>query len=218
MLTVLLTRHGHTDRSEPEQYLGQRIHATLTERGRRDAAGLAERLYGVSIDRVITSPLARAVETATILSADSGADVEIDDRLMELDYGAWEGLTVEEIDSRFPGQFDLYELNPATHEIGGGESGQEVAARVSNLIDDLLDWGLAPGGGDRTCLLVGHSSVNRILLAFALGVPLADYRRRFDQDWVSLTVLRWKDRESGPLLRLANDQAHVKGLRGATWE
>lgn len=218
MLTVLLTRHGHTDRSEPEQYLGQRLHATLTDRGRRDAAALAERLAGVSIDRIVSSPLGRAIETAQILAANNTASVETDERLMELDYGAWEGLTVEEIDRRFPGQFELYETNPAMHEIGGGESGQEAAARVSNLIDDLLHWGLAAGAPDRTCLLVGHSSVNRILLALVLGVPLADYRRRFDQDWASLTVLRWKSRASGPLLRLANDQAHIKGISGNTWD
>ena len=217
MLTVLLTRHGHTDRSEPEQYLGQRLHATLTDRGRRDAAALAERLESVPVDRIISSPLGRAVETATILAARIDADVETDDRLKELDYGEWEGLTVDEIERRFPGQYDLYELNPAMHEVGAGESGQEVAARLSNLIDDLLDWGLADGAADRTCVIVGHSSVNRILLALALGVPLADYRRRFDQDWASLTVLRWKDRDSGPLLRLANDQAHIKGVRGNTW-
>jgi broad specificity phosphatase PhoE len=218
VLTVLLTRHGHTDRSEPEQYLGQRLHATLTDRGRRDAAALADRLEGVPVDRIVTSPLGRAVETATILAAGSAAVVETDERLKELDYGAWEGLTVEEIERRFPGQFGLYELNPAMHEVGGGESGHEVAARVSNLIDDLLDWGLGDGAPDRTCVLVGHSSVNRILLALVLGVPLPDYRRRFDQDWLNLTVLRWKDRESGALLRLANDQAHIKGIRGTTWE
>ena len=51
MLTLLLTRHGHTDRSEPEQYLGQRVEAALSERGRTSAARLAERLADVRIDR-----------------------------------------------------------------------------------------------------------------------------------------------------------------------
>ncbi len=217
MLTVLLTRHGHTDRSEPEQYLGQRIHASLTERGRRDAAALSARLEGVQVDRIISSPLGRAVETAQILAARTHAPVEPDERLSELDYGAWEGLTVEEIDERFPGERDEYNANPALTRVGGGETGLDVAARLSHLVDELLDWWQA-AGADRTCLLVGHSSLNRILLAVVLGLPLEDYRRRFKQDWASLTVLRWESRDDGPLLMLSNDESHSKGIRGATWE
>ena len=217
MLTVLLTRHGHTDRSEPEQYLGQRIHATLTERGRRDAERLADRLEGVHVDRIISSPLGRAVETSTILAARVHAEVETDERLTELDYGAWEGLTVEVIDEKFPGERKLYSTDPASHQVGGGESGYEVAARVADFIEGLLTWGLADGA-DRTCVLVGHSSLNRVLLATVMGVQLNDYRRRFEQDWASLTVLRWESREEGPKLLLANDQSHSKGVRGATWD
>ena len=217
MLTVLLTRHGHTDKSEPEQYLGQRIQASLTERGRRDAEALAQRLEGVEMDRIISSPLGRAVETAQILAARIGAAVETDERLTELDYGAWEGLTVEAIDSRFPGERAEYDANPALTRVGGGESGLDVAARLSHFVDDLLDW-WQKQTVDRTCLLVGHSSLNRVLLALLLDVPLADYRRRFKQDWVNLTVLRWESREDGPLLTLANDESHSKGGRGATWD
>lgn len=217
MLTVLLTRHGHTDRSDPEQYLGQHIQATLTDRGRSDAAALADRLHGIQVDRVISSPLDRAVDTAQILADRVGASVEIDDRLTELDYGAWEGLTVEEIDRRFPGERDLYEADPSIHRVGGGESGLAVAARVGDFMESLIEW-WEDAATDRTCLLVGHSSLNRILLAVVLGVPLADYRRRFKQDWASLTVLRWESRAAGPLLMLANDESHSKGVRGATWD
>lgn len=216
MLTVLLTRHGHTDRSEPEQYLGQRVHASLTERGRRDAEALAQRLEGVAVDRIISSPLGRAVETAQILAGRIGSPVETDERLTELDYGEWEGLTVEEIDSRFPGELPIYEANPAIIQVGGGENGLQVAARITSAVDDLLGW-WEQQTADLTCVVVGHSSVNRILLAIALGVPLADYRRRFEQDWASLTVLRWYTRDEGPLLLLANDQSHTRGVRGATW-
>ncbi len=217
VLTVLLTRHGHTDRSEPEQYLGQRVHASLTERGRRDAEALANRLEPVPIDRIISSPLGRAVETAQILAARVHVDVETDERMTELDYGVWEGLQVEEIDARFPGERQLYNANPATHPVGGGESGLAVAARVGAFMEELIGWWLAERA-DRTCILVGHSSVNRVLLAQVLGVPLADYRRRFKQDWANLTVLRWESREEGPMLMLGNDDAHTQGLRGATWE
>ena len=217
VLTVLLTRHGHTDKSEPEQYLGQRVPAVLTDRGQRDAVALAERLEGVPIERIISSPLGRAVETAHILAARMEARVETDDRLTELDYGAWEGLTVEEINGRFPGEFELYDDNPAVYRVGGGESGLAVASRLHDFVEDLLEWSERKRT-PRTCLVVGHSSVNRILLADVMGVPLSDYRRRFEQDWANLTVLRWESPPAGPLLLLSNDQSHSRGLRGATWD
>ena len=217
MLTVLLTRHGHTVRSEPEQYLGQHVNAPLSERGRNDARALATRLAPVVIDRLITSPLGRSLETAEILAAGRSLEVEPDNRLVELDYGAWEGLTIEEIERRFPGEREQYDANPAIHRVGGGESGLQVAARLATLIDDLLGWWEATGG-DRSCVLVGHSSVNRVFLALVLDVPLPDYRRRFRQDWANLTVLEWPDRASGPELVLGNDLSHTRGDIGVTWQ
>ena len=217
MLTILLTRHGHTDRSDPEQYLGQHVQASLSERGRKDAEALADRLQDVQVDRIISSPLGRAVDTAQIIGRRVGTPVEVDERLTELDYGAWEGLTVDEIDRRFPNERELYDADPSIHRVGGGESGLNVGARVGDLMESLVGWWEGEGA-DRTCLLVGHSSLNRVLLAVVMGVPLADYRRRFKQDWASLTVLRWESRAAGPLLMLANDEGHSKGVHGATWD
>ncbi|CAN5748680.1 histidine phosphatase family protein [soil metagenome] len=215
MLTLLLTRHGHTDRSEPEQYLGQQVDATLTERGRADAQALAERLSAVQIDRVIASPLGRAMETARIVAA--GRAVEPDARLAEMDYGSWEGITTAEIESRYPLDYARYDEDPATFHVGGAENGEQVARRVESLLESLLDWWESEAG-ERACLLVGHSSVNRVLLAFSLGVPLRDYRRRFQVDWASLSVLRWTERNAGPRLLLANDLGHVRDLGGHTWD
>jgi broad specificity phosphatase PhoE len=215
VLTLLLTRHGHTDRSEPEQYLGQHVEAALSERGRASAARLAERLADVKIDRIVSSPMTRAVETAHIVAR--GRGVEVDARLAELDYGAWEGLTVDEIERRFPGQFEQYDADPAGHRVGGGESGRQVARRLGRLVGELVDWAEADGGG-LCCLLVGHSSVNRVLLAMLLEVELRDYRRRFRQDWANLTVLHWPNRDEGPMLLLDNDVAHILGVHGPTWD
>jgi phosphoserine phosphatase len=216
VLTILLTRHGHTQVSDPEKYLGRRIPASLSERGRADALKLGERLKSVPIDRVISSPLERAHETAQLIVGDRRMDVETDERLIEFDYGAWEGIPVPEIEERLPAEYALYDANPAIYHVGGGENGLQAAQRALALIDYLLDWWT--GEGDRTVLLVGHSSINRALLAAITGIPMADYRRRFLQDWANLTVLQWHDRDSGPLLVRVNDMAHVHGATGADWD
>ncbi len=228
VLTIVLTRHGLTDKSIPEHYLGQRITAELTESGRTAAEALGARLEGIPFRRVISSPLARARDTAVIVAR--GRPVETDARLAEMDYGEWEGLTIEEIEQRYSDLRRRWEDDPATVRCPGGENGSEVERRVRGLLGELIDPpATAPGSESPTdvpadaaglpVLLVGHSSVNRILLTSMLGVPLRDYRRRFVQDWASLTVLRFKGSlDDGAQLVLANDRAHLVGVSGATWD
>jgi broad specificity phosphatase PhoE len=215
VLTILLTRHGHTDLSEPDRYLGRRIDASLSDRGRHAAQALGDRLKSVPMDRVISSPLERAQETARLIVGDRGLNVETDERMIEFDYGGWEGMTTDEVADKLHDQYELYDANPAIYRPGGGENGNQAAERAMALIEYLLDWW--GGEGDRTVLLVGHSSINRVLLAAITNVPMADYRRRFLQDWANLTVLRWHDRDGGPLLALVNDMAHNRGVSGDTW-
>jgi broad specificity phosphatase PhoE len=235
MLTLVLTRHGLTDRSDPEQHLGQRIDISINEAGRAQAQGLAHRLSAVRFDRVITSPLFRARETAEIIVP--GVDVEADPRLKEMDYGDWEGLTYEQIEERDAAGRREWELAPDRLACPGGESGNDVADRVRAFLVDLLEehkaWhakasfraATSPGGPgapprERPILAVAHSSTNRILLCVALGTDVRDYRKRFVQGQANLTVLRWEG-EDGPAdakLLVGNDLGHVRRAGGIPWE
>ena len=87
VLTLVATRHGLTTRSVPEQHIGQRIDVPLSTQGLRQAHALARRLDGIAFDRILTSPMTRARETAEIVAA--GRAVVGDARLTELDYGEW---------------------------------------------------------------------------------------------------------------------------------
>lgn len=245
MLTLVLTRHGLTDRSEPEQHLGQRIDVSINDAGQRQAEALGRRLKPVAFDRVITSPLFRARETAeTILATGAGGRVgrsgggllEADPRLREMDYGAWEGRTYAEI-GRSDGAFrKAWERTPDQLACPGGESGLDVAGRVTAFLSDLLDdhraWharasfraatsGAGAGGPqpDRPVLAVGHASTNRVLLCVALGIPVGEFRRRFVQDPVNLTVLRWEDGAAPDeaSLWLMNDRSHLVDAGSAPW-
>jgi broad specificity phosphatase PhoE len=208
VLTLILTRHGATDRSNPEQHLGQRIDIPLSEAGRAAAQALGRRLEGVRFDRIIASPLRRAQETARL--ALPGADVETDARLAEMDYGEWEGLTYEAIAERDGERRRAWEEDPEASACPGGESGADVARRVRAFLADAAQAGQV--------LAVAHSTTNRILLAVALHVPVREYRRRFQQEPANLTVLRFPgSADEGALLLLGDDMSHVRGTRGATW-
>ncbi len=235
MLTLVLTRHGLTDRSEPEQHLGQHIDISLSDAGRRQAEALGRRLAGVRFERRISSPLFRAQETAAILAR--GLSVETDPRLKEMDYGAWEGLTYGQIDERGRSTRREWELAPDRLACPGGESGNDVGLRVRSFLEDLLAdqraWsarasfraatatggGGEPDTGERVVLVVAHSSTNRVLMCLALGTDLRDYRKRFVQAQANLTVLRWESAD-GPedaKLLVANDLGHLRGANEVPW-
>lgn len=237
MLTLVLTRHGPTTRSSPEQHLGQRIDVPLSQAGREDAQRLGARLFGVSFERTLASPLVRAMETARIAVPD--AEVESDPRLLEMDYGRWEGQTYPQIEADDGLYRARWEADPGSLSCPGGESGDEVARRVRAFLDDLITWSRDPDEAfdpfdptdqtsapqasaeppDHRVLVVAHSSLNRVLLCVAVGVPVRDFRRRFRQEPANLTVLRFPGRlGSGALVLLENDVAHLRGVNGATWD
>ena len=212
MLTVILTRHGATSRSDPEQHLGQGIDIGLSDAGRSAARALGARLEGVAFDRIVSSPLRRALETAGTVAP--RRRVETDPRIAEMDYGEWEGLTYEEIYARDLELRRRWEDDPAGTPCPGGESGDDVAARARSFLADAI----ARGPHDGRILIVAHATLNRILLCVALGVPVRDYRRRFRQDPTNLTVLRFAGHiEDGALLLVANDTWHL-GAAAAPWQ
>ena len=227
MLTVVLTRHGLTPRSVPEQHLGQHIDTPLSGEGRAQATALAERLAPIVFDRIVSSPLRRARETAEAVASVEGRGgqaIETDQRLLEMDYGDWEGLTYAEIEARDLAERRRWEADPATVACPNGESGNEVAARVRSFLGDLLTTGRGPAGdeppAEQRVVLVGHSSLNRIFVCVAMGIPVREFRNRIVQGQVNLTVLRWVDGrgvDEAELL-LLNDLAHVRRPPQTPWE
>ena len=234
MLTLVLTRHGLTDRSTPEQHLGQRIDVSINDAGRRQAEALARRLAPVAFDRVLTSPLFRARETAAIVAP--GSSIEADPRLREMDYGAWEGRTyaqIAEADGAFRRE---WERSPDVLACPGGESGNDVAERVRGFLGDLLDehrawhakasfraatsgWGSTTPRIERPVLAVAHSTVNRVLICVALAIEIREFRHRLDQDQANLTVLQW-ELEAAPdegRMLLMNDTAHLRRANEVPW-
>jgi broad specificity phosphatase PhoE len=217
MLTLVLTRHGLTPRSDPEQHLGQHLDLGLSDEGREQVAALAGRIARERFDRIVSSPLLRARETAEAIAR--GRSVESDPRLMEMDYGRWEGLTYAEIDEVDAAYRRSWEADPASLACPGGESGDDVAARAATFLADLLRW--ASGAGpDPVVLAVAHSTFNRILLCAAMEVPVREYRRRFTQAQVNVTALRYRDGAAAGQARLLvlNDLGHIRASDQAPWE
>jgi probable phosphoglycerate mutase len=225
MLTLVLTRHGLTARSLPEQHLGQRIDIGLSEAGQAQAAALGQRLAGVAFERILASPLARARQTATIVrtTLPTRPDIEVDPRLAEMDYGRWEGLTYDQIEQEDAAARASWEDDPATIACPGGESGDQVAERARAFLVDLIGWHEGRHGhatlDERPVLAVAHSTLNRVLVCVATGIPVREFRRRFSQDQANLTVLRFEHGvgPSDARIVLLNDTAHLHAPSAVPW-
>jgi broad specificity phosphatase PhoE len=225
MLTLVLTRHGITSRSVPEQHLGQRIDVGLSAAGRSQARALGRRLVGVRFERIVSSPLLRARQTAAIVRAalPQAPQLELDARLQEMDYGAWEGLTYDQVDEGDPALRARWEVDPAANACPGGESGDDVAWRATAFLVDLIAWHDGRHGAgsadERPVLAVAHSTLDRVLICVATAIPVREYRRRFSQDQANLTVLRFEhgDGPSDARIVLLNDTAHLRSPGARPW-
>ena len=173
MLHVYLLRHGETAwNADGNRYCG-RTDRTLTEKGVTQARTAGNRLEGIVFDAAYSSPLKRAYDTAEM--AGRGMEVGTDERLIEVDFGAWGGKTKEQFVAENAALWASWETSPETTRAGGtGETALEVVTRVDHFYRDIVR--AHPSGN---VLVVGHNGVNRLYVSYKLGMPLRNYRRFF---------------------------------------
>jgi len=167
---LLLLRHTHTEWSETGLYQGQ-SDPPLSRAGIERAEGLASELAPILAAPVtiLTSPLARARMTADLLTVHSNKPVTIDERLTELDYGAWEGHSQETVKLRWPDMLRQWKRTPDTVCFPSGGSLQQVQGRLRSLVRDIASL-------PQPVLAVTHDGLIRVALLEAMGLPLAAFR------------------------------------------
>ena len=146
---IALARHGDTEWSRDLRHTG-RTDIPLTAKGRRQASELGARLAGRRFDKVLVSPLSRAVETCEL--AGLGRHAERRPELLELDYGEAEGLTTAQLREHVPG------WTVWTHETPGAETLEQVGARLEPLVAELR-------ATDGDVAVFAHGHVLRVLAA-----------------------------------------------------
>ncbi len=164
MPLAYVARHGETDWNREGRYQGQ-LESTLTQLGRTQAAALASALAKSGARRVISSPLARCVQTALPVAAALGVDVETDARLLEIAHGTWEGRLRVEIERADAGRMRAWMHEPASVRFEGGESLDDVAARWLAFTSSLA-------GKNEDVVIVTHDVLVRIAVLLASGRPL----------------------------------------------
>jgi glucosyl-3-phosphoglycerate phosphatase len=168
MRRLVLLRHGQTDYNVAGRMQGH-LDSILTETGVEQAAAVAPEIARLAPDRVISSDLRRAVDTAELVSAACGLPVKYDARLRETHLGEWQGRTVAEIEDGWPGAIATWRSDPAWAP-PGGESRIEVVRRSLPVVEEL-DEEYATGEPDITVVLVAHGGLIAGLVCGLLALP-----------------------------------------------
>ena len=154
---LFLIRHGQTDLNRDRRFRGL-SDAPLNEAGKYEAAGAAKLLAAAGISNIYTSPIRRAAETATAIAVTTGARVETDDDFIDIDYGAWQGLTVEEVRERFgPEGLESWRRDPGAFSFPDGDSMESVRARLQPAL-----LRVATAGDEGAVAVVSHLAVLKV--------------------------------------------------------
>ncbi len=178
-----LVRHGETEWNSTHRFCGH-SDIPLSPTGRAQARWLAYQLRKKPISVVYSSDLRRTHETAQIIAGQQARPVPIQrsGAWREIAFGAWEGLTYDEIVARYPTQLGFFS-DPEQHAPPEGETLDALARRVQTALQDLLESRAKKGD----IVLVSHSGPLRILLCGMLHIPLTHYwQLRLDTGSLSL--------------------------------
>jgi probable phosphoglycerate mutase len=204
MTEIVLVRHGHVDWHDPERFRG-RAELALSDHGRRQARAAAlEIATGWRVDAVYSSPLGRCRETAAAIAAPFRLADQPVDRLVDIDYGEWQGLTRDETAAKWPEATELWFRTPHVAAIPGGETLAGVLSRATSALSDMLRR--HPSG---TLVVVGHDSVNRVLLLHAMELALSRYWH-LDQHPCGISSLSYAD--GSFIVHSLNETHHLDGL------
>jgi probable phosphomutase (TIGR03848 family) len=183
--TVLLLRHGLTAMTGPV-LAGRTPGVHLDERGTAQAAQVAQRLAGVRLQAIVSSPLERCQETAHALVDGRDLAVETEPRLIECGYGDWTGQELKKL-SKDP-LWKVVQAHPSAATFPG-EEGESLRAAQARAVDAVRSWN-AKLGDDATWLACSHADIIKSVVADALGMHLDEFQR-IVVDPCSVTVIRY---------------------------
>ncbi len=183
MPTVLLVRHGRTAANASGVLAGWTPGVDLDDRGREQAAALAQRLAAVPVSALVASPLERCQQTAAALAVVSGPKgaarpaIATDDRLGECRYGDWTGRELKTL-VKEP-MWKVVQQHPSA-AVFPGPQGESMRAMQQRALDAVRDWDArvaAEQGDDAVWVAVSHGDVIKAVLADALGAHLDEFQR-----------------------------------------
>ncbi len=214
MTVVLIVRHGLTS-STGKALTGWLPGISLDDRGQAQAAAVGDRLARLPLAAIVSSPLERCVQTATVIADRQGGSdhagppaIEIEDRLGECRYGDWTGQSLRKL-ARDP-LWRVVQAHPSAVTFPGPD-GESMPAMQQRAVAAVRDWN-SRLGPEATYLVCSHGDVIKAILADALGMHL-DLSQRIQVDPCSLSIIRYTSLRPF-VLRMNDTGADAAALAG----
>lgn len=187
-LTILLIRHGETAWNAGSRFRGQ-TDIDLSPRGWRQARALARSLpRSFPIGHVYSSPLARCLETARRLATALGLTVVVEPRLIDLDYGEWQGRPIKEFAELFPQDYAAWLAGDLSLRFPGGEPVRAPAERLRSFVDEVIEC-----HEGEVVAMVTHNVLCQMATCLLLNTPVDSFQS-IRHDPGSVSVFRWNGR------------------------
>jgi probable phosphomutase (TIGR03848 family) len=168
---MVLVRHGRSTSNAAGTLAGRTPGVELDEQGREQAAHLARRLKDISIDHLVSSPLERCRQTLAPLATALDLPVDVEERLLEVDYGSWTGRALKDL--LHEPLWRVVQAHPSAAVFPQGEGLADMSARAVDAIRSIRKAATT----DRTVLVCSHGDVIKAILADALGLHLDAFQR-----------------------------------------
>ena len=177
----------------------------LSDRGHAQAERVADRLAGLPVDALYSSPLERACETAEPTADRTGLAVKHDDGLLECDFGKWTGAAIADL-AVLP-EWQTVQHSPSEFRFPDGESFPEMQARIVGAVEALC---AAHSGG--VVVSFSHADPIKAAVAHALGTPLDLFQRIFISPG-SVSAISYTDGQDPSVLMVNSTSEPLSGLR-----
>ncbi len=165
-MKLIMVRHGETEANISGIYSGW-TNYNLTVKGEKQVKNVLQHLKDEDIDIIFSSPMERTLKIAKAISDETNKDIEIVDDLKEINFGIFEGKTHEEICRDHKDEYDSWSADYVNYRVSQGESLRDLHNRINKFVNELKKL-----YEDKTCLLVTHGGVIRVLITILLGLDI----------------------------------------------
>lgn len=203
---IYLIRHGETEWNKEQRSQGCSNNIPLSEIGMKQAKAAAERLRDVKIDRIFSSTLLRAHQTAEEIAKYHDLQVEDCSEFIEINFGSWEGMRFPDIKAQYNEIYNSWRLTPHLAEIPGAEKIEDLRNRSMNKIYKLMEK-----YPDDNILVVSHGISIKVIITAMMGMDLGKLHR-IRQDNAAINIFDYdRINDSFDVISL-NDICHLKGV------
>jgi phosphoserine phosphatase len=200
MTKIYIVRHGETQWNKEEIFRGRKD-IPLNEMGQKQAemVGLCFRDKG--INRIVSSPLTRAVQTAEAISRTTGVAVESTEKFTDINFGAWEGLPLREVEERYPADFAVWKTSPENLIIENGETLEMVRKRISEGLVGIVS------AKEGTIVIVTHRVICKLIVLDCLKI---DNEHFWDMKYDPASITLMEQSNNQFTLTFGNDTCHLR--------